>query len=210
VIIPAKLHALAERWATAAPTGWNHPAYRTARLRSPWRSVAICLAALSAIPLAARPLAAQQLRLYDDWDDRPASVVTVGFGLNAGIAGFSYMRFLRVLPIGLGVGAGWFGVAPRVEVTLPRLHVHRAWVDETNVRESYLSLGVLAVPFRRTTDLARPALLIEGGRRFWDRTPSRRRGLYSDFGAGVAIRPWGAEGDRPVVPMIRVQMGVSF
>jgi hypothetical protein len=51
------------------------------------------------------------------------------------------------------------------------------------VRESYLSFGVLAVPFRTTTDLARPALLVEGGRRFWDRSPQRRWGCRS---SGVA------------------------
>jgi len=83
-------------------------------------------------------------------------------------------------------------------------------VNETDVRESYRSLGMLALPFRTTTDLARPALLVEGGRRFWDRAAERRRGLYADFGVGFAVRPWGAVGDRPFAPMVRVQMGASF
>lgn len=173
-----------------------------------WSGVAaVCCAVLA---LAAQPLPAQQLRLWDTWDDRPDQVITIGFGLNAGLAGVSYTRFVRGSPFAFGVGAGAFGVAARIEITMPRLHVHRAWMDEPETPETYLSLGVVAVPFPRMSDLTRPAVMLEGGRRYWSRRSGRRGALYTDFGFGFAGRPWAAPDDVFFVPMVRAQIGVSF
>lgn len=160
-----------------------------------------------ALVLAAPSLSAQQLRLWDTWDDRPVNVVAVGLGVHAGLAGVSYTHFLPGTPFAVGLGAGVFGVAARVEITMPSLHVHRAWVDEPKVRETYLSLGIAAVPYPRMSDLTRPAVLLEGGRRIWSPRPDRPGTSYLDIGFGVIGRPWPGPGDTFFAPMIRAQIG---
>jgi hypothetical protein len=155
--------------------------------------------AIAALALAARHAAAQV-----EWgppEDQKTSAVVLGVGPSVGLIGARYLRFLAPSPLSAWAGAGAFGTAAGLELSLPRIHVAGPWFPTT--ADGYVGLGI--AQGYGSSYMRGGALLLEVGmRRWWDVS----RTHFWDLGLGFYGDLWGhPEPDGPVT--FRAQMGFT-